>query len=101
MNPAEHIDANVPADIRDFSIWFCETYGVSGICDPMWVCNVTAMHLGRGDGQGHFEGNTCDDFDVACRVAYRRLYHAYTTCIIDSGQDHMRIYTELTKLRAV
>lgn len=106
MNPADHIDANVPEDIRNFSIWFCKTYWINGICDPMYVCNITAMHLGRGDGQGRFEDGLGDGPDdrqgrSGADVAYRRLYGAYTTCIIESGQDHLLIHAELAKLRAL
>lgn len=114
LDPAEHIDSNVPEDIRSFSIWFCKTYWINGICDPMYVCNVIAMYLGRGDGMGQFGDGLCDPYamDDAGRsllddsvdrfkAAYGRLYGAYTTCIIDSGQDHMLIYTELAKLRVV
>ena len=99
FDPAEHIDANVPEDIRGFSVWFCRTFQINGICDPMYVCNVTAMHLGRGDGQSNFGDGLGDGPGDRHTAAYRRLYGAYTTCIIASGQDHMRIYTELAKLR--
>lgn len=45
----------VPADLRRVSERLCMSYGIFGICDPMYIVNVIAMETGRGDGQGHFE----------------------------------------------
>ena len=45
---------NVPEDIKRLSIRLCRSYNIGGICDPMYIANVTALELGRGDGQGMF-----------------------------------------------
>lgn len=62
MNHAEHIGANVPEDIRDFSVWLCEEFRIDGVCDPQYICNITAMYLGRGDGLGNFGDGLCDPY---------------------------------------
>lgn len=50
----------VPDDIRRLSERLCVTYGIRGICDPMYISNVIAKELGRGDGQGNFFEGTRD-----------------------------------------
>ena len=46
--------AKIPDDIRKLSTRICRSYGISGICDPMYIANITALELGRGDGQSNF-----------------------------------------------
>lgn len=112
MNPAEHIDANVPEDIRDFSIWFCTTFDINGICDPMYVCNITAMYLGRGDGQSNFGDGLFDPYALGadCRalVEYgqsryaalsRRLCGSYGANIPPSAAHH--VFSKSSTLRMV
>ena len=45
----------VPDDIKRISIRLCRSYGIRGICDPMYIANVIAVELGRGDGIGNFK----------------------------------------------
>lgn len=111
MNPAEHIDANVPEDIRNFSIWFCETYSINGICDPMYVCNITAMYLGRGDGQSNFGDGLFDPYDSSHDRALvergqsryaalsRRLCGSYGANIPPSSMHH--VFGKVSDLRMV
>jgi hypothetical protein len=44
----------VPYDIKRLSIRLCRSYGIKGICDPMYIANIIALELGIGDGQGNF-----------------------------------------------
>jgi len=46
--------AFVPDDIRRLSERLCRSYGINGICDPMYIANVIAAELGRGNGLGLF-----------------------------------------------
>ena len=90
------IAENVPPKLRAFSEWFCNTYGVNGICDPMYVCNVAAAMLGVGDGAGNFgtglDGLSHYPADQKAKIltnrpsaVYERLKFAYSTCIAQSG----------------
>lgn len=45
---------DVPADIRAAATSIVRSYPIRGICDPMYIANVIARDLGRGDGQSHF-----------------------------------------------
>ena len=56
-NPVTRQPYDVPADIRKLSIRICRSYDICGICDPMYIANVIAVELNRGDGQGNFFTN--------------------------------------------
>ena len=43
-----------PANIRQLSERICRSYGISGICDPMYIANIIALELGLGNGKGKF-----------------------------------------------
>lgn len=45
----------VPENIKRLSARLCRSYGINGICDPMYIANVIALELGLGDGQGNFK----------------------------------------------
>lgn len=53
-NPVTRQPYDVPEDIKRLSRRLCQSYGIKGICDPMYIANVIAMELGRGDGQSNF-----------------------------------------------
>jgi hypothetical protein len=55
-NPVTKEPYNVPADIKRLASRLCRSYGINGICDPMYIANVIALELGMGDGQSHFNG---------------------------------------------
>lgn len=58
----------VPADIKEAATRIARSYGLRGICDPMYVANVIAKETGRGDGQSNFwEPGTEDDRTGAVR----------------------------------
>jgi hypothetical protein len=44
----------VPVAIQRASVRLCRSYGIRGICDPMYVANIIALELGLGDGQSNF-----------------------------------------------
>ena len=37
----------VPSDIQKISIKICKSYGIQGIIDPMYICNIIASGLNR------------------------------------------------------
>lgn len=45
----------VPEDIKRLATRLCRSYGIRGICDPMYIANVIAFELCLGDGQGNFK----------------------------------------------
>lgn len=47
---------NPPKNLRRISERICTSYGITGICDPMYICNIIALELGFGDGQSNFTG---------------------------------------------
>jgi hypothetical protein len=56
-NPVTEESYNVPADIREASEAICQSYGIAGICDPMYIANTIAKRTKRGDGKGRFFEN--------------------------------------------
>lgn len=44
----------VPDGIRKLSERICRSYGIGGICDPMYLANIIAVELGLGDGYSNF-----------------------------------------------
>lgn len=47
-------DVNVPDDIRQAAERICFCYGITGICDPVYIANIIAFETGRGDGKSNF-----------------------------------------------
>lgn len=45
----------VPENIKRLATRLCRSYGIHGICDPMYIANVIAFELGLGDGQSNFK----------------------------------------------
>lgn len=46
---------DIPENIKRLSIRLCRSYGIRGICDPMYIANLIALELGLGDGQSSFK----------------------------------------------
>lgn len=53
-NPVTRQPYDVPEDIKRLATRLCRSYGINGLCDPMYIANVIALELGRGDGQSNF-----------------------------------------------
>lgn len=53
-NPVTRQPYDVPKDIKRLATRICESYGIKGICDPMYIANIIALETGRGDGQSKF-----------------------------------------------
>ena len=53
-NPVTEKPYTVPEDIKRLATRICRSYGIRGVCDPMYIANVVAVELGRGDGQSNF-----------------------------------------------
>jgi len=47
-----------PADLKRAATRICRSYGINGICDPVYIANVIAVEIGRGDGQSNFNNET-------------------------------------------
>lgn len=43
-----------PIDIRKAAEKICISYGIRGICDPLYIANIIALETGRGNGKGEF-----------------------------------------------
>lgn len=44
----------VPPDIKRAAEHIVVSYGIRGICDPGYIANTIAFHIGRGDGKSRF-----------------------------------------------
>ena len=47
-------NTETPENLRRLAARLCRSYGIRGICDPMYIANVIACELGIGDGHGNF-----------------------------------------------
>jgi hypothetical protein len=54
-NPVTRETYPVPADLRRLSERIVRSYGIGGICDPMYIANIIALETGRGNGQSEFQ----------------------------------------------
>jgi len=59
-NPITNTPYKIPANLRHLSERICRSYGIDGICDPMYLANIIALELGLGDGQSNFLEATHD-----------------------------------------
>lgn len=91
----ELITEDVPSDIRTFAEWFISWYGIDGICDPMYVCNITAMLLNRGNGCNDFEPGIGETHDNPRKTIIERLSFSFSTSIERSGRETAHIGTAL------
>uniref|UniRef100_A0A6M3K0E2 Uncharacterized protein n=1 Tax=viral metagenome TaxID=1070528 RepID=A0A6M3K0E2_9ZZZZ len=53
-DPVTDIPYAIPPDLRRLAERICRSYGIRGICDPMYIANIIALELGRGDGKSNF-----------------------------------------------
>ncbi len=53
-NPVTRKPYDVPTDIRKAAERIVGSYGIRGICDPMYIANLIALETGRGDGLSNF-----------------------------------------------
>lgn len=91
---------NVPADIKAFATWFVTYYGINGICDPMYVANITALELNRGDGKSKFGrglGNAGDREGRVQRLT-NRLRESYGVSITESGKSRAYVWDVVNAL---
>lgn len=85
---AKSFGANeVSADMRAIAEWFCTHFDINGLCDPMYIANVSAVELDVGDGMGNFTGaSTKGDVGAFERLA-TRLMGSYRTCVYQTHPD--------------
>lgn len=53
-NPVTQEPYQIPENLKRVATRICQSYGIRGICDPMYIANVIAVELRLGDGQSHF-----------------------------------------------
>jgi hypothetical protein len=53
-NPVTKKPYDIPVNLRRVATRISRSYGIRGICDPMYIANIIAFELGLGDGQSHF-----------------------------------------------
>lgn len=81
---------SVPADLRKFAEAVCVRFCIRGICDPMYIANVAAHLINRGDGRSNFvpdDRAESPDFAQALSKIHSQLCFAYSTCIGPDGND--------------
>ena len=44
----------LPENLKRLATRICRSYGIRGVCDPMYIANVAAVELGLGDGLSNF-----------------------------------------------
>ena len=71
---------NVPNNLKRVSTTICEVFSIKGICDPVYIANVTAHALGTGDGQGNFHSDTTPNKEDLKGLA-ERIVFSYGTSI--------------------
>lgn len=87
----------VPTDLRAASQALCTCFNIRGICDPMYLANLVAMELGRGDGRGEFHRADVDvreEFSSRIDKTVERIAFAYSTCVGGNREDIARILRE-------
>ena len=53
-NPVTREPYKLPENLKRLSRRLCRSYGIRGVCDPMYIANVIAVELGLGDGLSNF-----------------------------------------------
>lgn len=80
----KHHKDPIPEDIRNVAVRIVETHDIRGICDPMYIANVTALEMKRGDGQGGFEQGDpvyMEDREALIDKTAQRLAFAYASSL--------------------
>lgn len=54
-NPVTRQPYVIPNNLRNAATSIVRSYGIKGICDPMYIANVIALNLGLGDGKSNFK----------------------------------------------
>ena len=53
-NPITREPYQLPENLKRLATRICRSYGIRGVCDPMYIANVAAVELGLGDGLSNF-----------------------------------------------
>lgn len=87
-DPCREEGKDVPRDIKALAKSLCIQHNIRGICDPLYIANVTAVEMGRGDGCGVFyeevqpsRSDRAESFDADVERLAKRLCHAYSSSI--------------------
>jgi hypothetical protein len=89
-NCFEGASPSMPSDLRRFSESVCNRFSISGICDPMYIANVTAFEMGKGDGCSNFhamDAEARERFTVNLDRVVERLAFSYSSCIQGAKQQ--------------
>lgn len=87
-DPCREEGVDLPRDIKEISKALCIHHNIRGICDPLYIANVTAFEMGRGDGCGVFfdepqpsRSERAESFNADIERLAKRLCHAYSSSI--------------------
>jgi len=95
-------DGSLPDDIRRVSERICRAYGISDICDPMYIANVIALELSRGDGKGMFyedmvvrQPGYFDEFYKTVPLERAALFTKLCPTVLIDGEPGAKVSNEL------
>jgi len=77
----------VSPDMRAIAEWFCSHFDVNGLCDPMYIANVSAVELDVGDGMGNFTGASPKGGEAAFQRLGTHLMGSYRTCVYQTHPE--------------
>lgn len=87
-DPCREEGKDVPRDIKALAQALCVQHNIRGISDPLYIANVIAVEMGRGDGCSVFfdepqpsRSDRAESFDADVERLAKRLSHAYSSSI--------------------
>lgn len=87
-DPCREHGTDVPRDIKECARSLCIQHDIRGISDPLYIANVIAFEMGRGDGCSVFfdepqpsRSDRAESFDADVERLAKRLSHAYSSKI--------------------
>lgn len=94
LSPAwfdQHISGDAPDNLRRVAEVFCRTYNIKGLCDPMYIINVTAVEMDWGDGCGVFKSALDQQAPTAevIQEAASRLRFSYSRSVGDDSMENI------------
>lgn len=91
----------VPEKIKDAALLVCKRFCITGVCDPMYICNTIAYETNTGNGEGFFDEKpniSHEGWEKAAKYiqfAYGRLIMSVETDELVSIMENKQIDTKL------
>jgi len=79
---------SIPARLKAVAVRICDTYGIRGDADPLYICNVVAYEMAVGDGEGLFWE------EAGRRWRVDRIGNAW--CVVDTATNGVVSRHEVT-----